>query len=282
VFLSGMTMRSAPIFVSCECLGDTLRADAARLCRYSAFLLAVVCLFVRLVAPGAALASDVAEGEQSQRPELVFSTFPSEGMGELFGRILTEAYDRIGFDVVIRRYPAARALVMANEGSVDGEAGRGAVIEEDNRNLVRVPTPLYMNRIVAFSRQPYLNTSRGWDSLAGYKLGVVTGYRFVEKMTRQFDCDDFNSYSALFTALDNDRIDVAVSEYLEALPTVSKLRLDRVGAHAPPLALNPMYHYLHKEKAWMIPDIDASLRAMRESGRMDEILKGLEEEYKRQ
>ncbi|WP_319543902.1 transporter substrate-binding domain-containing protein [uncultured Pseudodesulfovibrio sp.] len=215
-----------------------------------------------------------------QRPQLTFSTFLSEGMGVLFERILTEAYAQLGYDVTIKGFPAERALAMSNEGLVDGEAGRVSVIEGSYTNLIRVPTPLYTNRVAAFSRQAHFNTKNGWNSLKGYSVGAVLGYKFIEKMTEDLDTVYFRNYSILFKALDNNRIDVAVSEYLEALPTLGQLHLIQIGSHYPLLAHNPMYHYLHKSKAWLIPAIDSILHEMEKSGRMDEILNELEAEYK--
>nr|WP_321514255.1 transporter substrate-binding domain-containing protein [uncultured Pseudodesulfovibrio sp.] len=215
-----------------------------------------------------------------QRPHFTFSTFLSEGMGVLFERILTEAYAQLGYDVTIKGFPAERALAMSNEGLVDGEAGRVSVIEGSYTNLIRVPTPLYTNRIVAFSRQAHFNTKNGWDSIKGYNVGAVLGYKFIEKMTDDMDTVYFRNYSILFKALANNRLDVAVSEYLEALPALKQLRSAQIKAHYPLLSHNPMYHYLHKSKAWLIPAIDATLREMEKSGRMDEILNELEAEYK--
>lgn len=225
-------------------------------------------------------ADNVSALQSFQQKTYVFSTFPSEGMGVLFKRILTEAYGRLGIAVSIEGYPAERALVMSNQGYVDGEAGRVSVVEEDNRNLVRVPTPLYTNRIVAFSRLPEFDAAGGWDALWKYHLGAVIGYKFVEKKTRRMKTEYYKTYEVLFKALDNSRIDVGISEYLEALPSIKALKLHRIGAHFPPLALNPMYHYLHKKNKALVPFIDAVLQEMRASGRLKEILEELETEYK--
>lgn len=217
----------------------------------------------------------------NDKGHLTFSTFPSEGMGVLFTRILTEAYHKVGYEVTIRGYPAERALAMSNDGLVDGEAGRVPVIEGKYKNLIRVPTPIYTNRVFAFSRQPKLCTNKGWSALEPYKLGAVIGYKFIEKMTKDMNSAYFRTYRVLFKALDNDRIDVAISEYLEALPIIRDLRLQKIGAHHPPLAHNEMHHYLHKKHKKLVPVIDAVLQEMYESGRMDTIQKELEAEYKR-
>lgn len=229
-------------------------------------------------APAKVLAAEEAAG---QRPCFTFSTFQSEGMRVLFERILTEAYDRLGYDVVIEGFPAERALVMSDQGDVDGEAGRVPVIESQCWNLIRVPTPLCANRVVAFTRQPDFNARDGWRSLWQYRLGTVIGYKFIEKKIKRLNAEFFSSYRTLFTALENDRVDVAVSMYLEALPTIRNMELNDVRAYDPPLASKLMHHYLHKKHADFVPEIDRVLRQMQQSGRLDAIRRELEAEYER-
>lgn len=245
----------------------------------SAWAIMSVWLILLPVSVDAAEAVSATPSNTQQRPVLTFSTFPSEGMGVLFKRILSEAYATLGYDIVVEGYPAERALAMSNQGLVDGEAGRVPVIEPQNSNLIRVPTPIYINRVVAFSRQPYLNTSEGWKALREFRLGAVIGYKFVEKMTKEMNTKYFSTYRNAFTALDNDRIDVLISEYLEALPTINDVRLKKVGAHYPPLALKPMYHYLHKDNKEIVPTIDCVLQRMQKNGRVNEILREVEKEY---
>lgn len=212
--------------------------------------------------------------------QLVFSTFPSEGMGMVFKRILEEAYTKSNYKVTVQGIPAERALVMSNLGQVDGEAGRAAVIEKDHKNLIRVPTPLYTNRIVAFSLRDDLDLSAGWESLKGYKLGAVIGYKFVEEKTKPFDTTYVSSYNKLFTMLANEKVDIAISAYIEALPTIRALRMQKdIIIHAPPLATNAMYHYLHKKNKALVPIIDKVLQEMQQNNELNGMAADLEKEY---
>jgi len=231
---------------------------------------AVTTLCLALLA--GASGSPVAARERDQRPRLVFTTFPSGGMGLLFKRILTEAYGRIGYDVEAVKVPAERGLVMANQGQCDGMDARAPVIEETCANLVRVPTPLYTNTVVAFSKRTDMDLAEGWDALAPYRLGSVLGYKFVEKMTSAYDRVLVSCYGQLFAMLKNDRLDVAVTEYLDVMPSLRGFDFGNIRLLSPPLAHTPMYHYLHEKHADLVPVIDAVLRQMREEGRMDALL----------
>ena len=212
------------------------------------------------------------------RPLLVFTSFPSDGMTLLFRRILTEAYGRLGYDVTVRGVPAERALVMSDRGEVDGEAARVPVIEIACPNLLRVPTPLYVNRVVVFSRIGDIDLSGGWDALYPYRIGVVRGYKFVEKMTAPMNRVVAPDYQNLFDMLESGRLDVVVAEYFDVLPTLKALQPRNIEVMLPPMAYNPMYHYLHKHNVALVPRIDKVLREMREEGRMQAIQQEIEED----
>ncbi len=216
--------------------------------------------------------------DRFSRSILVFTTFPSEGMGLLFERILREAYARIGYDVVMEKVPAERALVMANQGKVDGEAARVSVIEPNCPNLIRVPTPLYVNRVVVFTKRKDIDPAKGWGSLSRYKVGSVLGYKYIQKKTANMNRVLALDYRQLFTMLVNDRIDVAVTEYFEVLPILRVMDPEGIKMLLPPLDYKSMYHYLHKRHAALVPKIDSVLRAMREEGRMEAIQREMEQE----
>lgn len=228
-------------------------------------------LFIILtLAPGAFPRSGtVAAAPPGERPQMVFSSFPSDGMSELFKRVLTEAYEELGYMVVIWKLPAERALILANDGMVDGEAARVPVIEAEYPNLVRVPTPIYINRIAVLTKRTEYDPSMGFGGLAGYRLSIRNGYKFLEKMTKGMDCHEVSSYEKLLTLLKSGRVDFALAEYFDILPTLAKVPLDRIKVLDKPLAINPMYHYLHRKHEKLVPEINAVLRRMDAQGRME-------------
>lgn len=228
-----------------------------------------LCLVLLMVGAGG---NPCSARDRDKRPSLVFTTFPSNGMGLLFNRILVEAYARIGYGTKILRVPPERALTMADEGIVDGEAARVPVIEEAHLNLIRVPTPVYINTVVAFSKKREIDLSKGWTALAPYRLGTVRGYKYVEKQTSAYDHTLASSYGQLFAMLKNDRVDVAVTEYLETMSSLMNFDFGDIRLLSPPLARRPMYHYLHRKHADLVPRIDAELRRMKDEGRLKTIL----------
>jgi len=237
---------------------------------FSLGVMAVLAWFVCILFPVSAHAQS----------KLIFTTFPSEGMGELLGRILIEAYSRIGYEVEVRRVPAARALIIANSGLVDGEAARVAVIERANMNLIRVPTPIYLNTIVAYSRNRGVDTSLGWQMLHPYRLASVRGYKFIERMTATMDRTLVLGHDRMFSMLRNGRVDIAIAELLESLPCFLEYGPEELQLLDPPLSRQKMYHYLHQKHADLVPKIDTVLKQMEEAGEIQAFKEQLFEEIR--
>ncbi|OIQ50157.1 Bacterial extracellular solute-binding protein, family 3 [Pseudodesulfovibrio hydrargyri] len=202
---------------------------------------------------------------------LVFSTFPAGGMHDLFDHILSEAYARLGYEVELQGYPAERALFMANDGLVDGEAGRVSVVEKNNPNLIRVPTPLYVNRIAILTTDTEIDPAKGWDQFLSLRTCIRNGYKFLESRVKGENCHVVSSYEKMMQLLKNGRVDVGLAEFFDILPTLGKVGMGRVRMLCEPMASNPMYHYLNKRHADLVPKIDAVLRDMAAEGRLKAI-----------
>jgi polar amino acid transport system substrate-binding protein len=64
---------------------------------------------------------------------------------------------------------------------------------------------------------------------------------------------------------------VGLAEFFDILPTLGKVGMGNVRVLCEPMASNPMYHYLHKRHADLVPRIDAVLRDMVAEGRLKAI-----------
>ena len=202
---------------------------------------------------------------------LVFSTFPPGGLHDLFDHILSEAYARLGYEIELQGYPAERALLMANDGLVDGEAGRVNVVEKTYKNLIRVPTPLYLNRIAILTTGVEVVPAAGWGQFSNYRTCIRNGYKFLESRVTGENRHVVSSYEKMLALLKNDRVDVGLAEFFDLLPALNKVGLGDVRMLCDPMASNPMYHYLHKRHADLVPKIDAVLRDMAAEGRLKAI-----------
>lgn len=229
----------------------------------------IVCLLAALgVVPALA---------QGQTPALVLNTDgapPHSRPGDtgFEDRIILEAFRRIGVAVRLVRLPSERALKNANQGIDDGSYVRIAGLSAQYPNLVMVPEPMSEFSFTAFTRDPALNVST-WDDLRSRRTGVVTGWKIVEQnlaggpfLSRARDEE------ALFALLDRGRVEVVVSSLYSGMEIIRRHRYRNMRALAPPLDVQPMYLYMNKKHADLVPLLDQALRQMRQDGSLKRIM----------
>lgn len=206
----------------------------------------------------------------AQGQKLTFSTFEGSPGQDMSALILQEAYASMGVEIDVLRYPGLRSLKSANQGIVDGELSRFKAFQNDYPNLVPVPVPVNHLSGTAFTKIEGLQL-RGWESLRGYSVGFTRGMKFAEQATAGMPVVRVNSHKQLFQLLDKGRIDVAINPLVNGLGIIEQLGLEGIRALEPPLVHIDLYHFLHKRHTDLVPRVTDTIRAMRASGRIDEI-----------
>jgi polar amino acid transport system substrate-binding protein len=207
----------------------------------------------------------------AQRPTLFLGT----GVGEPYttpdrrgflDEIVAEMFGRLGYDARVTVYESsARALLQADAGYDDGQALRAKGLEQKYPNLVAVPTVLMMNDFVACTAkaQP---AAVDWTALKPYALTYIIGWKvFEDSLTPAHAVTGAKDGPQMFTLLANDRADICLYERWQALALARRMGLP-VRVLEPPLAQTPMYIFLHKKHAALIPKAAAALQAMRDDG----------------
>ena len=126
-----------------------------------------------------------AEKPLQKNQTIVFTTIFPQSMAffSKMSTLYTEAFKRMGYGFKLISQPGERAMIDANQGIVDGEAGRISIIDKDKYpNLIMVPYPIVTMKDGAYSTD-YSIKINGWGSLAGkpYKVGLLKGIKSVEK-----------------------------------------------------------------------------------------------------
>ncbi|HBK78790.1 MAG TPA: hypothetical protein DDZ83_03745 [Nitrospinae bacterium] len=68
-------------------------------------------------------------------------------------------------------------------------------------------------------------------------------------------------------------MDVAAANRFTGQKLIEELKLKKVIMLSPPVQVNPLFHYLHLKHEGLVPKVTARLRAMKKSGRFEEIKK---------
>lgn len=182
-------------------------------------------------------------------------------------KVLKEAYRRIGIKIIVKQYPAERAVRMADSGEADGDTNRLAGINKEYTNLIMISPPVGFDEGVVFTKDKVFPVN-GWESLKPYKVGILRGNKFAERGTEGMRSFSANTIEQLFEMLDAGRTDLVVIVRLNGLITLKKLNLKGIRALEPPLGKYDFCHYLHKKNERLVPKIAASLQEMEKEGLM--------------
>lgn len=186
--------------------------------------------------------------------------------------ICADAFKQMGLDAEVRSFPPLRGAIEADAGRIDGEVGRALTYGDDHPNLIRVDESLLSFRVSAFTRIPGLKVN-GWDSLKGtsYRVQYRTGYpTFKARLEQILPSQQISSVVDSQTGLQNvalGRTDILVD--LEEFGQLQLLRLQNRYSNVYNAGLvqdTPVYIYLHKRHAALVPRLTAILSKMKSSG----------------
>jgi len=204
--------------------------------------------------------------------KMVFSTGEGATIQDISELVLIEAYNKIGYDIEVKRLPNARALMSSNFGKVDGEVSRVKGINKKFVNLIQIPIAINFLEGYAFSKKSSLEITN-WESLRKYKLVCVRGVKFVEANLnkRSIDCHEVTLFTQAVKLLQLDRFEVAVFPRINGISAIREAKLADIKPVGKPLIKTKLYHYLHKKNKNIVTKIQTVLEEMEQSGRIAEI-----------
>ena len=212
---------------------------------------------------------------------------PPHAMSE---RILTEAYSRIGVEIEVQRFPGPRGLFMANEGKIDGELFRGGINTDEFPDLIQIPVPIMYGELVVFTISVDFEVD-GWESLRPYNIGIQLGNKEIEAGTRGMQVEPLAKTEQLLLKLVAGRNDIVVVPRIQGMEILKELNsapgqwgvdqnaLQRIAILEPPIQRDPLFHYLHKKHAALVPKITAALQEMADEGLIQRITEEVDADF---
>lgn len=223
------------------------------------FSLQVIALFLLIISSYA-----------SARPTIKVSTFNAP-FATVIKAVVREAYNRIGYDINVLHLPGERALKLSNIGAVEAELYRIAAINKIYPNLSRIPVPIFNFEVRAFSKKTNFEPD-GWNSLEPYRLAALTGVKITEKNTEGMNRELVNDLHHMFTLLDSERVDLAITTRVAGNITMREMKLDNIKMLDPPVFTFPVFHFVHKSQQQLIPMLTESLTQMQNEGLIKKII----------
>lgn len=232
--------------------------------------------FVRKAALWVAAASLLWMGvARAAAPSLVLVA-PTELTSTFHGTWLTliyeEALRQLGYTLVVRTYPAARATMMSDSGQVDGELNRSVYYGGRHPGMVRVEPAHFSIAVAAYAHTP-LKLADGWKGLMDlpYRVDYRSGVETVGiALARVVPAERLSSvpvtvqglrklmvgHTDLYVDLEN-----AVDGYLDD-PEFARAGLWRVAVEE----VLPMHVYLHQRHAPLARRLSTVLARLQRDG----------------
>ncbi|MBE0364452.1 hypothetical protein PULV_a2791 [Pseudoalteromonas ulvae UL12] len=187
--------------------------------------------------------------------------------------VLPQIYLTLGITVDISPLPGNRAQYVVNSGEFDGEIMRIWSYGEENPDTVRVPTPYYYLETMAFVRSDSLIKVNSVSDLASLRIGRVRGVKHTNNITEGLtDIYDVHSTQLMFELLEQDRIDVALTNTLDGNVIIQSYPFTNIKAMEKPLATLPLYHYLHKKNLPLVSLLDEKIHELSASGELKSMI----------
>lgn len=191
-------------------------------------------------------------------------------VGKFLKKIYTEAFKRLGYNMVYKFYPMERVSIQADEGDVDGELARVKSYAKLHPNLIRVDEPAISSKFVAYATNPEIRL-KGWESLRGtnYKIDLRRGAKQsksnLSKLGLKSNLYFIDSSKAGLKRLLAGRADIFIeledrtakllrSEEFRMIRNVGVM--EEVTGHA----------YFHRKNQELAPKLSAVLKKMKKEG----------------
>lgn len=209
--------------------------------------------------------------DSQERDNVRIITTPSttaEVSVDIGKKIARQAYRQCGLEVSFLDAPAARAVLMAEQGQSDGELARIPMAVNPDAPLIPLNLPLDEARLVPL----YLKngTIKTVEGLADKRIGFLNGYRMIAKVLPETATQvAANNTLQLVNLLKRGRIDIALTLEWDALAAQNRNPTLAIGE---PLLVSPIYHWVHVSRQEDIPCLSSAVEAMKKSSELDRIV----------
>lgn len=191
--------------------------------------------------------------------------------GGLLDRTVSEAFRRLGIEIVYQPISAQRSLLNVDTGLDDGNLARVKGLTDLFPNIRMIPESLMNFRFVAFSRDQSIKIEN-WDSLQDYNVAIIRGWKIVEANTAQIrSVIKVKSGQQLFRLLKQGRVDIVIFGYAMGLRIAESMNIRDIHVLKPNLAERDLFLYMNKKHEPLIPRIDQALREMKADGSYERI-----------
>ena len=201
-------------------------------------------------------------------------------VGKWYRRIYNEAFRRMGVPLAVVVLPTARLTTMADEGEVHGQASRLASYAEAHPEQLRVDEVVHEARLALYGFDPTGNASypakladlnKGkW--LVEYRRGIVACDKTLRPIVPADKLADATNEEQGLKKLKAGRIDLYCDFDLVVQGEMLTPAFKGVAGFNRVIDLGvklPLYPYVHKSRADLVPKLAAAISKMKTEGLID-------------
>lgn len=228
------------------------------------FILIFTCVFLQ-----ASNAEEASMSSKDKKITMVFTRAKNEYTGRWTYLVFTEAFRRLGKELVFEICPPNRCSFLADEGKVDGELGRIYSYAETHLNLVRVEEPLMSVYWAAYTTDPAIKIN-GWENLrrtddkVEYRQGMAKPKIKLSELVKEENLSHVNSVTQALKKLIAGRTDIYIDIEGSVEPSLaSKEFKDTKIRKAGILEEETIHAYLHKKNEFYAQPLSNILKQMK-------------------
>ncbi|WP_299376009.1 transporter substrate-binding domain-containing protein [uncultured Kiloniella sp.] len=203
--------------------------------------------------------------------KLVISRFKNADGDKVVSYVLERIYNKIGYEITFADYPGKKSLVKANAGEADGESMRRAGLASVYPNLIQLSHPhVDINfRIYTKHGDDFFS---GFESWKNSRIGIVRGVIALEEITKGLNPVLHNTVRELFDELNQGNIDVAIAtDLIGGLEVFMNHPDENIRTWGGILKTIPLYHYVHKRNASLVPALNKEIERLRKNGELQKL-----------
>ncbi|WP_250655775.1 substrate-binding periplasmic protein [Alkalimarinus coralli] len=211
---------------------------------------------------------------QAETSTVTLATFDQEAPRlTVTEMVLREVYKKLNINLQVDKHPGNRALMLANNGKLDGTLIRSALLTDITPNLIKIPIPVAHVEYVAYTKKNKKIDVENWDSLTPYSIGILKGVKLIELRSKHLNTEMVTNHRSIFKMLYLERFDVALFTKLDGLYALKKMNLHTVIVDlSPPLEVAPAYHFLHRKHSTLIDSVSKLMQKMQNSGELQALI----------
>lgn len=184
---------------------------------------------------------------------------PSDiGHGSSLEKIVSQSYQRLGYQVDIKFMPAKRALLAAQyDENFDAELARIKHAGTSMPTLLRVPVVLAEIQLSVITSKAGV-TIKSMEDLANYRVSGVRGIVMTDTLLSTYSPIYANDLVHALDLLNAKRIDLVLVPINFSDPVAFDypgINPDDYTIYPAPIPSKKLYHYVHKRHLGLIPQL---------------------------